>query len=454
VGGEFVLTTSQFGPNLYIGNHAGATGVLAPLRAGRDGPRYERIDATELAEAATGRNLSPSEVSRYWVRRVVDFITTQPLAWARLLCVKAALLVNAHEVADAEDIYYYEKHSPLLLALLRVNHLGVLLPVAAIGLVFSVRHARRLWLLYGLLIAFAVGVVIFFVFARYRYPVVPPLIVFAAFGIVRLATAARAREWRRFGIAALAALPAAVAANWPLRPRTEYLATAYSNAAAALTEHGRAAEALVELQHGLRLAPDRADLHLNRGVIYVRLNQLAEAVSAFRRADELRPGDPLIEFHLGVALAESGDLQGAAVKLESAWRRAPEDEMTARNFIAVLRMLQRYPQLAAVLRRRHEAAPHDRARAAELAWLLATCSDAAVRDGPAAARLAAAALAPGDAQSLDILAAALAESGAYEEAVRTAEQALVRAREQGAAADAAGIAARLDLYRARQPYRE
>ena len=82
VGGGFYLTTSQFGPNFYIGNHAGSDGTYASLRPGRGAPEYERQDATDLAELATGRRLSPAEVSSYWTDRAVDFITTQPGAVA------------------------------------------------------------------------------------------------------------------------------------------------------------------------------------------------------------------------------------------------------------------------------------------------------------------------------------------------------------------------------------
>ena len=55
VGGGFYVTTSQFGPNFYIGNNPGADGTYQSLRFGRGAPEYERQDATELAERALGR---------------------------------------------------------------------------------------------------------------------------------------------------------------------------------------------------------------------------------------------------------------------------------------------------------------------------------------------------------------------------------------------------------------
>ena len=68
VSGAVYLTTSQFGPNFYIGNNAAADGSYVPLRFGRGSPEFERVDATELAERAEGRTLTPGEVSSYWTR--------------------------------------------------------------------------------------------------------------------------------------------------------------------------------------------------------------------------------------------------------------------------------------------------------------------------------------------------------------------------------------------------
>ena len=66
VGGGFYLTTSQFGSNFYIGNNPATDGTYMALRSGRGAPEYERQDATELAEHAVGRTLTPAEVSAYW----------------------------------------------------------------------------------------------------------------------------------------------------------------------------------------------------------------------------------------------------------------------------------------------------------------------------------------------------------------------------------------------------
>src|SRR5207247_476546 len=92
VGGGVYVTTSQFGSNFYIGNNPRSDGTYMSLRYGRGAPEYERQDATELAQEAMGRSLTPDEVSRYWTRQALSFITSQPAAWLRLLGRKTALL--------------------------------------------------------------------------------------------------------------------------------------------------------------------------------------------------------------------------------------------------------------------------------------------------------------------------------------------------------------------------
>ena len=76
VGGEWHLTTSQLGSNLYIGNNPNADGTYAALREGRGTAEYERLDATELAE--TGLDAAcPSGGFDFWVRETMKFVRTQ-----------------------------------------------------------------------------------------------------------------------------------------------------------------------------------------------------------------------------------------------------------------------------------------------------------------------------------------------------------------------------------------
>src|SRR6185369_6448999 len=173
VGGGFYLTTSQFGPNFFIGNNANADGTYMSLRFGRGAPEYERQDATELAEHATGRTLTPSEVSSYWTDRALDFITAHPAQWVSLVGRKFLLLVNATEMLDTESQESYAEWSwPLRLGGW-FGHFGVLVPLAVLGMFLAWPDRRRLAILYVMTGTYMASVLMFYVFARYRLPLVP-----------------------------------------------------------------------------------------------------------------------------------------------------------------------------------------------------------------------------------------------------------------------------------------
>ena len=163
VTGGIYLTTSQFGPNFFIGNNPAADGTYMSLRPGRGAPEYERQDATELAERALGRALTPAEVSWYWTDRALAFIADQPGRWLALMTRKVALLWNRSEMLDTESQETYEEASPLLALLARVGHFGVVVPLAFLGLLAGWPDRRRLWPILALLAAYAASVVVFYV---------------------------------------------------------------------------------------------------------------------------------------------------------------------------------------------------------------------------------------------------------------------------------------------------
>ena len=224
-GGGFHLTTAQFGPNFYIGNHAGASGTYEALAVGRGSAADEQQDATRLAEQGAGQTLTASEVSTFWANRAWSDIRSQPIAWLRLLVRKTALTFNAAEIADTETLDVYAEWSALL-RMLRPFDFGVLLAVAALGALLTAMW-RRLWLLYAVAATYAVSVVLFYVFARYR---------FASARSARrpssrrrsLASGRCSREWaghpRRFPTTRRRFAPGrstrrlATTSGWPLRP--------------------------------------------------------------------------------------------------------------------------------------------------------------------------------------------------------------------------------------------
>ena len=322
VGGEFHLTTSQFGPNFYIGNNETSTGTYQPLRSGHGDPKYERQDATELAEQATGSDLTPAEVSRYWTQRALDYIRMQPEDWLELTGRKIVLIFNAAEIADTEDQQSYADWSTVLRITSRVWHFGMLAPLALFGIWATWPRRYELAPLYLLPAAYLVTLIAFAVMARYRYLLVPFLIIFASAGLVQAGHFLRRRP-RRLASGLAAVLLFAVFCNWPIYSMAEMRAITQSNVGTELQAQGKVDEAIVFYRAALARDANDAVTRSNLGAALAARGQLDEAVAEYRTALNLSPNDADIHYNLANALAAQGKLVEAVAEFREALRIDP-----------------------------------------------------------------------------------------------------------------------------------
>jgi len=306
VGGEWHLTTSQFGPNLYIGNNPNADGTYGALREGRGSPEYERQDATEIAEAAAGRRLTPGEVSSFWVRQTMEFVRSQPGAWLALMGEKAVLLWNRTEFVDTESQASYEDSSWLLKALAPVGHFGILMPLAVLGIFATWPDRSRAGVYYAIATAYAASVVIFYVSARYRMPLVPLLILFAAAGLASLTTFLRTAGVPKIAAAAATIAAVMVITNLPLLSADLMRATTETNLGVALQTDERLQEAETHYRRALAIQPDYSPAYVNLGMVLVALHRPDEAIDAYERAIELGSQDLDLDVKLGNAFLQAG----------------------------------------------------------------------------------------------------------------------------------------------------
>jgi tetratricopeptide (TPR) repeat protein len=426
VGGELHLTTSQFGLNLYLGNHAGATGLYQPFEGNR-GVESERQDAIAQAERAMGRKLSPQEVSDYWAERAFAFVREEPGAWLALLLRKAVLLAGSLELVDAEDQYLVASYSPVLRAAGWLGHFGVLAPLALLGAFVTWPRRRELWWLHTAIAAYTASVLLFYVVARYRYPLVPFLALFAGAGI------AGARAWvRTSGWAPLAACGALALGL-----------AALSNGVAGMRKESMAAITHLNVANALRLAGDgeRAAEHYRSALLLdPSLEEAAEglggaeqAIAVHERALAEDPSDPRRYLELAALARRDGNRERELAYYRRALELAPA-EPEARSGVVRLEteagnlLLQRGDAAGALARFRSALAAEPGAPGAlsGAAWVHATQRDPALRDPATAVLLAEQAVAATAERPvphmLETLAAAYAAAGRMEEA-----QARVRA---------------------------
>jgi tetratricopeptide (TPR) repeat protein len=306
VGGGFFVTTSQFGPNFYIGNNAAADGTYQSLRFGRGSPEYERQDATEIAERALGTRLTPGQVSSYWTDKALDFVVSKPGAWLALMGRKVVLLWNVTEMVDTESQEAHAEWSlPLRLGGF-VGHFGILVPLALLGVFVTWPLRSRLWILHAMTMAYAASVVVFYVFARYRYPLVPLLMLFAAGGVVAIPALIESRRLPG-GVWALAAVTAAaVVCNWPMLSTALMRAVTETNLGSALQADGRLDAAIDHYHRAIGFAPDFPPAYNNLASALRAKGQVADAISTYHQALRVRPQYPEAEYNLANALLDAG----------------------------------------------------------------------------------------------------------------------------------------------------
>ncbi len=318
IGGEFKLTTSQFGPNFYIGNNPLADGTYGSIRNVIHENQLEGSDAKRLAERALGRSLSPGQVSSYWFEQSLQYISAQPAQWLKLLGFKWLRVWNAREVEDSDDFYIYQNWSWLLSLLGWFGHFGILAPLAGVGILLTLRHWRQLWLLYAMIVALAAGVAVFYVFGRYRYPLVPLLALFAGVGIVESWRLCRQAAWRTLAPTAALAIAGAVLINWPLQKVSGAGAAGYNNLANALAKQGQIDEAIKAAEQALKVQPDFAIAHYNLGNLYVQRGRLDLAQRHFEEALRILPNYAEAHSNYGQLLAERGDLAAGVAHFQKA----------------------------------------------------------------------------------------------------------------------------------------
>ncbi len=387
-GGEFALTTSQLGSNLYIGNSPTANGGYVALVEGHGDVTYERDDATHLAEQATGRKLSPAQVSRFWTGRAIQWAASHPAAWLRLSGRKVALALNSVEMSDTDDMYTYTETSRTLRWTDHLLPFGVVLALAAAGFVLTWPERRRQSLLYLLAAAYGATLVLFYVMSRYRQPLALLAMLWAGVplawltdpagptgawlrrlsrsavrpaslpgGTARVTAADAAFPTapgvsRRYWIgAAVAAVLAAVIAFHPMADPRYFRAVMHSNIALGLMDQNRLDRALEQVGTALQLEPENANAHHLKGAILAGMGKSDEAEREYQTATALDPDRSLTWFKLAELDTSRGDFERAVLAYQRGLALEPDDAESESNLATALARLGRYPEALAHISR-------------------------------------------------------------------------------------------------------
>ena len=381
--GAFAIS-SQAGMNFFIGNSADSE-RLTGLQPGIEWDRMAKAP-----QAALGENASPNAYNAWFFRSAFRDIAAAPGAWVKKLVKKAWLVFDAEELEPNNDINLYRGESWLLRALIvRLGPLwfpfGLVAPLFVLGAVTR-KPSAGAWLIFGFIAAYATSLALFHVRARYRLPIAPVMLPFAAAGALCVAKQWKVRNAKALAAGLLGLLAVAALVNAPIadvsfahRFPTHYMLgkawqigeqdlKAVQEFERALNTHedfaelrydygqslvrlGREDEGLRQIEWAVALAPDWASYRKIVGQLYRRKGErlqararellqkdpasaegmadvreswrlLRRAVTEYETAEELDPFDVTIVHDLAFLHEMAGDEAGFRQKLEEYIKRA------------------------------------------------------------------------------------------------------------------------------------
>ena len=307
IGGDMVPISYNGGVNFYIGNNANAAQTLA-LRPGWE---WEELVARPLREGIA----RPAAKSLFFYRQALEYMQNAPLDYMGLLAAKTAQFWRGDEIERNQEMYYWRKYSSVLAVALWkwgvAFPFGLVSPFALLGLIVYIRR-RGIALPVLFVLGYSFAVISFFVAARYRLPIVPLLILFAAYGGSWLYA-----RWRRqvlWPTVCLALL--VVLVNWDLPP---------------MDGRGKAAT------------------HNDLGNAYLRQGRYDMALLKYEQATRLDSTYWQAWFNLGSLRAMRGDLRGALPILLNVLEHERERADVWSNVAGVYVGLGDYPQATRTL---------------------------------------------------------------------------------------------------------
>jgi 4-amino-4-deoxy-L-arabinose transferase-like glycosyltransferase len=326
LGGEWSPTTFQAGPNFYIGNNLQSNGLYRPLVPGHETPKYERADAQRLAEQNTGRELTSRQVSRYWFEKSFDEIQEDPARWIQLLVIKSLMVINRFEVPDVESMRVYRDFSITLRGLAPVWHFGILCPLAVWGLLVTRKQWRRLSLFYAFTLVMTAAVIGFFILGRYREPLAPLLIIFAAGGLPVLFEMFRTKTWAQYRLPIAMTTVSMVVCNLPIHDESMLNASSYMNAGIAAGMNGDLRESIDYLLNAVEAEPALAEGYANLGRAYQQNNEPEKAIRCYQQALLVDPLLEPVDTWLGSLYESMGARPEAITSYRQALEKNPADE--------------------------------------------------------------------------------------------------------------------------------
>lgn len=333
---DVVLVTADGGKVFFHGNGNGATaleGTGLPEEGfseeGATEPDYAHVLFRKKASELSGRNLLPSESSKFWAKQAMNQISSEPMSYLGLELKKLFYFFNGYEMHHIASAYKEYKAS-LAFPFLTFS---IISPLALVGLWLAAADGRKCFTIYAALCVYAASCLLFLVQSRYRMPAVPYLCLFAAKTFCDFCNAWAAKRWKWviavFGALVILYLSTNVlwqcevvkVDRWQIATKVHY-----ELGASPLFKQHRYKDAIAEADRCVAMVPSFSPGYNLRGKCHAILGDYDKAMADFQRVIFLSPRMPDGYRNIGLLFLLKGNAGAANLYLRKALSLNPNDK--------------------------------------------------------------------------------------------------------------------------------
>ena len=303
VGRDATLIASSGGINFYIGNNEHADGLSATLPPPLTND-WRITDIKYAAESATGREMTPSEISSFYYEFGWNWILNNKLDFIKLYLKKLYYSLNNFEISNNRNLIYEFSNNGLL-SILPISF-WLIIGLTVLGLFAPADSPNRKRLKIFLImfpLLYILTISFYFINARFRLPILPLLFILAASGAIWLYNNIKTGQ------------------NLP------------KTAIALLMGIIVSAFSLTNLYHH-----DSGDISgglFNRANNYFAAGDLPTAADYYRRVLSNRPDYPEAALNLGALFLKTGRVDSARIYFEREYRLYPDNPRILANLASL-----------------------------------------------------------------------------------------------------------------------
>jgi len=296
---DLVLIAWNGGQNFHTANHSGnKTGLYCPPPfLTKPELTYEELDYKKEAEKRNNRSMKPSEISSYWYIQGWKDILADPALAAKRYFKRLLWVFHDDELVDTRHPVFYKNRFPIFYKYL--PGLGIASILGIIGIYFS-RNIPNLLFMRLFVVLFPCFMALFFIYGRYRLPIIIPLTFLGTVTIDNLYTRFQRRHFAAMivpistililGLFVYGEISDSVKSN-EIR-EVKNVSAGYGSEALRLESAGKLDEAIKLYQKVVQINPNLFEGHYNLAVVLLKQGKTDEALKEFIKASEINPSSP------------------------------------------------------------------------------------------------------------------------------------------------------------------